>query len=109
MLPFGQPTEMGKLTVIKAGPGFHEEKHFDIGPNGKLTEVEPIQMHDAREYNSLLFSCVHFIYNQQSIQLNMQTPWTLISIPMMLKFSMTRMKTWQKIVSLLLLKLKVRK
>merc|ERR1719513_518231 len=47
MLPFGQPTEMGKLTVIKAGPGFHEEKHFDIGPNGKLTEVEPIQMHDA--------------------------------------------------------------
>jgi len=50
MLPFGQPTEMGKLTVIKAGPGFHEEKHFDIGPNGKLTEVEPIQMHDALEH-----------------------------------------------------------
>ena len=67
MLPFGQPTEMGKLTVIKAGPGFHEEKHFDIGPNGKLTEVEPIQMHDAREYHSPLFSCVHFIYNHPSI------------------------------------------
>merc|ERR1719290_644310 len=50
MLPFGQPAEMGKLTVIKAGPGFHEEKHFDIGPNGKLTEVEPIQMHDALEH-----------------------------------------------------------
>merc|ERR1719233_708455 len=50
MLPFGQPTEMGKLTVIKAGPGFHEEKHFDIGPNGKLTEVEPIRMHDALEH-----------------------------------------------------------
>merc|ERR1719273_1610822 len=50
MLPFGQPTEMGKLTVIKAGPGFHEEKHFDIGPNGKLTEVEAIQMHDALEH-----------------------------------------------------------
>merc|ERR1719233_1695406 len=50
MLPFNQPTEMGKLTVIKAGPGFHEEKHFDIGPNGKLTEVEPIQMHDALEH-----------------------------------------------------------
>merc|ERR1719186_1361504 len=43
MMPFGQPTELGKLTIIKAGPGFHEEKHFDIGPNGKLTEVEPIQ------------------------------------------------------------------
>lgn len=50
MMPFGQPTELGKLTVIKAGPGFHEEKHFDIGPNGKLTEVEPIQMHDALEH-----------------------------------------------------------
>jgi len=50
MLPFGQPTELGKLTVIKAGPGFHEEKHFDIGPNGKLTEVKPIQMHDALEH-----------------------------------------------------------
>merc|ERR1711970_1318008 len=50
MLPFGQPTEVGKLTVIKAGPGFHEEKHFDIGPNGKLTEVKPIQMHDALEH-----------------------------------------------------------
>merc|ERR1711892_1553497 len=50
MMPFGQPTELGKLTVIKAGPGFHEEKHFDIGPNGKLTEVVPIQMHDALEH-----------------------------------------------------------
>merc|ERR1719209_279645 len=50
MMPFGQPTEVGKLTIIKAGPGFHEEKHFDIGPNGKLTEVKPIQMHDALEH-----------------------------------------------------------
>merc|ERR1712128_332028 len=50
MMPFGQPTELGKLTIIKAGPGFHEEKHFDIGPNGKLTEVAPIQMHDALEH-----------------------------------------------------------
>jgi len=50
MYPFGQPTEMGKLTVIKAGPGFHEEKHFDIGPNGKLTEVNPMPMHDALEH-----------------------------------------------------------
>jgi len=48
MMPFGQPTELGKLTIIKAGPGFHEEKHFDIGPNGKLTEVNV--MHDALEH-----------------------------------------------------------
>jgi len=50
MMPFGQPTEVGKLTIIKAGPGFHEEQHFDIGPNGKLTEVKPISMHDALEH-----------------------------------------------------------
>merc|ERR1719370_502090 len=37
--PFGEPREAGKLTIIKAGPGFHEEQHFDIGPNGKLTEI----------------------------------------------------------------------
>merc|ERR1719427_1559483 len=50
MMPFGQPTELGKLTIIKAGPGFHEEKHFDIGPNGKLTEVNSMPMHDALEH-----------------------------------------------------------
>merc|ERR1711970_314197 len=42
--PFGQP-EFGKLTVIKAGPGFHDEKHYDIGPNGKLTEVTETPIH----------------------------------------------------------------
>ena len=42
--PFGQP-EVGKLTVIKAGPGFHDEKHYDIGPNGKLTEISEIPIH----------------------------------------------------------------
>ena len=51
MMPFGQPTELGKLTIIKAGPGFHEEKHFDIGPNGKLTEVNAMPMHDARKFS----------------------------------------------------------
>ena len=40
----------GKLTVIKAGPGFHEEKSYDIGPDGEFTEVKPVQMaHDARK------------------------------------------------------------
>ena len=42
--PFGHP-EVGKLTVIKAGPGFHDEKHYDIGPNGKLTEISEIPIH----------------------------------------------------------------
>ena len=62
MMPFGHPTELGKLTVIKAGPGFHEEKHFDIGPNGKLTEVAPIQMHDARKYLFTIVFAVQCFY-----------------------------------------------
>merc|ERR1711974_300524 len=50
--PFGQP-EVGKLTVIKAGPGFHDEKHYDIGPNGKLTEVTETPIHkDALEHEN---------------------------------------------------------
>merc|ERR1711990_182846 len=50
--PFGQ-SEVGKLTVIKAGPGFHDEKHYDIGPNGKLTEVTETPIHkDALEQDN---------------------------------------------------------
>ena len=62
MLPFGQPTEMGKLTVIKAGPGFHEEKHFDIGLNGKLTEVELSLLNDAFEHTNLMDTHFNAIY-----------------------------------------------
>merc|ERR1719447_2219087 len=46
MLPFGDHSG-GKLTVIKAGPGFHEEKSYDIGPDGEITEVKPVQMVEA--------------------------------------------------------------
>merc|ERR1719412_729794 len=50
MLPFGEHSG-GKLTVIKAGPGFHEEKSYDIGPDGEFTEVKPVQMvHDALDH-----------------------------------------------------------
>jgi len=31
----------GKLTVIKAGPGFHEEKSYDIGADGHISESSP--------------------------------------------------------------------
>lgn len=37
-LPFGSPHHTGQMTIIKAGPGFHEEKHFEIGPNGEFVE-----------------------------------------------------------------------
>jgi len=29
----------GKITVLRAGPGYHEEKEYDIGPDGQITEV----------------------------------------------------------------------
>jgi hypothetical protein len=42
----------GKITVLRAGPGFHEQKEYDIGPDGQITEVTtsppPVIMeHDA--------------------------------------------------------------
>merc|ERR1712203_494650 len=63
--PFGRP-EVGKLTVIKAGPGFHDEKHYDIGPNGKLTEVTETPIHkDALEHENPMD--VHFNSNDVDV------------------------------------------
>merc|ERR1712012_202660 len=63
--PFGQP-EVGKLTVVKAGPGFHDEKHYDIGPNGKLTEVTETPIHkDALEHENPMD--VHFNSNDVEV------------------------------------------
>jgi len=30
----------GKMYVMESGPGYHEEKTYDIGPNGKMTLIE---------------------------------------------------------------------
>jgi len=43
--PFqGMPTlgsgSGGKMYIMESGPGFHEEKTYDIGPNGKMTLIE---------------------------------------------------------------------
>merc|ERR1719342_895085 len=63
--PFGQP-EVGKLTVIKAGPGFHDEKHYGIGPSGKLTEVTETPIHkDALEHENPMD--VHFNSNDVEV------------------------------------------
>lgn len=40
------------MTVIKAGPGFHEEKHYNIGPNGKLTEALPEMKSDSLDHKN---------------------------------------------------------
>jgi len=39
--PFGQSSKSGggKITVVNAGPGFVEEKHYDIKPDGEIVEV----------------------------------------------------------------------
>lgn len=29
----------GKMIILRSGPGFHEEKTFDIGPNGQMTLI----------------------------------------------------------------------
>ena len=42
----------GKITVIKAGPGYMEEKHYDIGTDGNLVEITdqpPVLQDDACE------------------------------------------------------------
>merc|ERR1711962_656366 len=58
--------ETGKLTVIKAGPGYHEEQHFDIRPDGKLIEITESPMHkDALEHENPMD--VHFDSNDVEI------------------------------------------
>ena len=61
-LPFGQLADVGKPTIIKVGSRFHEEKHFDIGSNGKLTEVEPSLLNDAFEHTNLMDTHFNAIY-----------------------------------------------
>jgi len=52
--------------VIKAGPGFHDEKHYDIGPNGKLTEISETPIHkDALEHENPMD--VHFNSNDVEV------------------------------------------
>merc|ERR1711962_1763444 len=64
--PFGKSQETGKLTVIKAGPGYHEEQHFDIRPDGKLIQITESPMHkDALEHENPMD--VHFDSNDVEI------------------------------------------
>merc|ERR1711997_581577 len=30
----------GKMYIMESGPGYHEEKSYDIGPNGKMTLID---------------------------------------------------------------------
>jgi len=64
--PFGDPQQTGKLTIIKAGPGFHEEKHFDVGPAGNLIEITETPINkDALEHENPMD--IHFNSNDVEI------------------------------------------
>jgi len=39
----------GKMYVMKSGPGYHEEKTYDIGPEGQMTLIENDQMAKVNE------------------------------------------------------------
>ena len=40
----------GKMTVINSGPGYTEEKHYNIMPDGKLVEV--MEKSDESKYHA---------------------------------------------------------
>lgn len=39
----------GKMYVMKSGPGYHEEKTYDIGPNGEMTLIQNDQMNKVNQ------------------------------------------------------------
>jgi len=63
--PFGSPVHhTGQMTIIKAGPGFREEQHFDIGPDGELVEQEHFKQ-DALEHENPMDT--HFDFNDVEV------------------------------------------
>ena len=44
----------GKMYIMESGPGYHEEKSYDIGPNGKMTLIDN-DMSKFNVFNSLYF------------------------------------------------------
>jgi hypothetical protein len=65
-LPFGSPLHTGQMTIIKAGPGFHEEKHFEIRPDGELVEQKsPSFSEDGLEHENPMDT--HFDFNDVEI------------------------------------------
>lgn len=57
--PFSQLRSGGQMTVIKAGPGFHEEKHYNIGPDGKLTQVLQQLKSDSLDHKNPMDTEMH--------------------------------------------------
>lgn len=40
MPTLGAGSSGGKMYIMESGPGYHEEKSYDIGPNGKMTLID---------------------------------------------------------------------
>jgi len=50
----------GQMTVISAGPGYREEKHYKIGNNGHVVEVPNSMTHDALMHTNPLDQSINF-------------------------------------------------
>ena len=54
MPTLGAGSSGGKMYIMESGPGYHEEKSYDIGPNGKMTLIDN-DMSKFNVFNSLYF------------------------------------------------------
>merc|ERR1711997_1123374 len=50
----------GQMTVISAGPGYREEKHYKIGNDGHVVEVPNSMTHDALMHKNPLDQSINF-------------------------------------------------
>jgi len=55
--PF-QMQNSGEMTIVRSGPGYHTEKHYNIGPNGELTQK--ISEDDALKHKNPMDTGVNF-------------------------------------------------
>ncbi len=58
----------GRMVVIKSGPGYHYEKHYEIRPNGKISEVtseenevDSASSEEANDMSEFEFCCCRSI------------------------------------------------
>ena len=56
----GKSTSGGKLVMINSGPGYHEEKTYNIGPGGEMKLLKKDETHSMNDM-SKSFSLAYFI------------------------------------------------
>ena len=50
----GKSTSGGKLVMINSGPGYHEEKTYNIGPDGEMKLLKKDETHSM---NDMIHTC----------------------------------------------------